>query len=447
LSTAVLDTTEPLSSAELTHRHILKFYSPLALSWIFMAVESPIALAVISRMPNAEICRAAFQPLMALAYLIESPVIDLLTTATTLGRDRKHYVQLSRFVWWIMAIVTLVHAIVTATPLYWAVMERIIGLDHRIAEVARPGLLLMIPWSAIIGWRRYLQGILIRNGETRLIGYGTAVRMATMASVAYSLFAWSSLPSIVTVGWALVSSVATESLFIHFASRHTIRTAFAADDPALDPISQRFLARFHLPLTATTLVTILSQPLVSAALARSPMSVLSLGAFQVASSLIWFHRTIVFALPEVVITLYREGAAAEKLKRFCLIVGLVTTGTMFLTAVTNLDSLIFRKLLGVNDPETIRTAHLCLQLSCFLPLLGALQAYLRGVLAAHHLTVSRLTAILVALICMVGTLAVGVAAQWPGVITASIAITLAQVAEFGVLAQAWRTGRAKLVTA
>ena len=102
LSTAVLDSPEPITSAELTHRHILKFYSPLALSWIFMAVESPIALSVISRMPNAEICRAAFQPLMALAYLIESPVIDLLTTATTLGKDRKHYVQLSRFVWWIM---------------------------------------------------------------------------------------------------------------------------------------------------------------------------------------------------------------------------------------------------------------------------------------------------------------------------------------------------------
>lgn len=412
-----------------------------------MAVEGPIAMSVISRMPNAEICRAAFQPLMAIAYLIESPVIDLLTTSTTLGKDRKHYVQLSRFVWWIMGIVTALHALVTATPLYWEVTEKIIGLDPKIAEVARPGLLLMIPWSAIIGWRRYLQGILIRNGQTRLIGYGTAVRMATMAAVAFSLYAWGALPSIVTVGWALVASVAAESIFIHFASRPTIRTALADDDPTLNPISQRFLARFHLPLTATTMVTILSQPLVSAALARSPMSVLSLGAFQVASSLIWFHRTIVFALPEVVITLYRDGRAAEKLKRFCLIVGLVTTGTMLLTAITNLDSVIFNKLLGVDDPETIRTAHLCLQLSCLLPLLGALQAYLRGVLAAHHLTVSRLAAILVALACMVGGLAFGVVARWPGVVTASVALTLAQVAEFSVLAQAWRTGRVKFAAA
>jgi hypothetical protein len=68
------------SEPALSHRHILKFYLPLALSWIFMAIESPIALSVISRMSNAEINAAAFQPLMALALLIESPVIDLLKT-------------------------------------------------------------------------------------------------------------------------------------------------------------------------------------------------------------------------------------------------------------------------------------------------------------------------------------------------------------------------------
>jgi progressive ankylosis protein len=431
---------------EINHRHIFRFYLPLALSWIFMAIESPIALSVISRMANAEINQAAFQPLMALALLIESPVIDLLTTATTLGKDRQHFEQLSRFAWRIMIFVTVVHTIVAVTPLYWTITLDLINLKREVAEAARPGLILMIPWSAFIGWRRYLQGLMIRHGQTRLIGYGTAIRMGTMSLVALALFLYSSLPSISIVSISLISSVGAEAIFAHFASRAVIQSHLASDNPELNPLTLRFLARFHLPLTATTIVTILSQPLISTALARSPEPILALGSFQVASSLIWLHRTIVFALPEVVITLYRHGNADAQLRKFCLMIGLITTGTLGLTAATNLDSWIFRVILGVTSEETIQMAHLCLAMSFLLPLFGALQSYLRGVLAAHHLTVSRLAAIFVSLACMLGTLVVGVVLRWPGVATACLALTLSQIAEFLVLARAWRTGQAKLAT-
>lgn len=431
---------------EITHRHILRFYLPLALSWIFMAIESPIALSIISRMANAEINAAAFQPLMALALLIESPVIDLLTTATTLGKDRQHYEQLSRFAWRIMILVTAVHILVSTTPLYWTITLDFIKLEPAVAEAARLGLIIMIPWSAFIGWRRYLQGLMIRHDQTRLIGFGTAIRMTTMCVVGLSLFRFSGLDSIPIVSIALISSVAAEAIFAHFASRSVIQNHLHSDDPALSRLTQRFLARFHLPLTATTVVTIFSQPLVSTALARSPESTLALASFQVASSLIWLHRTIVFALPEVVITLYQNGRADEKLKRFCLYIGLGTTSVMAITAATNLDSWIFREILGVQNEQMIQQAHLALGLSCLLPLMGALQSYLRGVLAAHHLTVSRLAAILVALTCMVSVLVAGVTLQWPGVATACAALTLAQVAEFLVLARAWQVGRAKLTT-
>ncbi len=409
-----------------------------------MAMESPIALSVISRMANAEISTAAFQPLMAMALWIESPVIDLLTTATTLGKDRQHYIQLSKFVMKVMLWVTVVHALIAATPLYWTVTEQIIGLKPAVAEAARAGLIVMIPWSAAIGWRRYLQGLMIRNGQTRLIGYGTAIRMSTMTVVSLSLYLFTHLPSIPIVSTGLICGVMAEASFAHWASRSTIQANLAYDDPALRPLTQRILANFHLPLTLTTMVTLMSQPLISAALARGPQSILALDSFQVASSIIWLHRTIVFALPEVVITLYRDGQSSAQLRRFCLYIGFGTTGVMAFTAFTNLDSFIFKQLLGVESEQVVHMAHLCLQLSCLMPLIGALQSYLRGMLAAHHLTVSRLAAILVSAVCLILLLALGVALQWPGVVTASVALTFALLAELAVLAQAWRSGQAKL---
>ncbi|MBN9503959.1 MAG: hypothetical protein BGO01_03100 [Armatimonadetes bacterium 55-13] len=433
-----------VESSGLSNSHIFRFYLPLALSWLFMAIESPIAMSVISRMANADISIAAFQPLMAVSLWIESPVIDLLTTATTLGKDRQHYVELSRFVWKIMAVVTVVHALVAATPLYWLLTEHVIGLDPRVSEVARPGLIVMIPWSALIGWRRYLQGLMIRNGQTRLIGMGTAVRMTTMALVAGGLYFLGSLSSIMVVSIGLVCAVAAEAGFAHWASRPTVASSLAFDEPGLRPLSQRFLAHFHLPLSLTTMVTLLGQPMVSTALARSPHSILALGAFQVASTLIWLHRTIVFALPEVVITLYRDAASSLKLKRFCLYIGLGTTSVMALTSLSRLDVFFFHTLLGVSDVQIIKTAHLAMLLSCFLPLIGAMQSYLRGMLAAHHLTVSRLAAMGVSVTCLILLLFVGVGMRWPGIVTSCVALTVSQLAELGVLGYSWRRGTVAL---
>lgn len=412
-----------------------------------MAIEAPIALGVISRMAHAEINAAAFQPLMALALWIESPVIDLLTTATTLGKDRQHYIQLSRFVLKLMLWVTVVHTLVAATPLYWIVTEQIIGLKPSIAEATRPGLIVMIPWSAFIGWRRYLQGIMIRNGQTRLIGFGTAVRMGTMAVVTIALYFATDLSSIPLVATGLVCAVGAEAMFAHWASRRTIHAFLSDDAPGLRPITERAIFDFHLPLTLTTMVTLLGQPLLSSALARSPNSTLALASFQFASTIIWLHRTIVFALPEVVITLYRDEQSMQKLRRFCIYVGFITTGTMALTAFTNLDSLIFKEVLGEKDERIVRMAHLALQLSCLLPMIGALQSYLRGILAVHHLTVSRLAAILVSITCLIGMLALGVALGWPGVVTSSVALTTAMLAELIWLGRAWQAGRAKLAIA
>jgi len=412
-----------------------------------MAIEAPIALSVISRMANAEISTAAFQPLMALALWIESPVIDLLTTATTLGKDRQHYHQLSRFVLKVMLWVTVVHTLVAATPLYWVVTEQIIGLKPAIAETARTGLILMIPWSAFIGWRRYLQGLMIRNGQTRLIGFGTAVRMTTMGVVAGTLYFLSNLESIPIVAAALVCGVGAEAAFAHWASRRTIQNDLDFDDPTLKPLTQKSIFKFHVPLTLTTMVTLLGQPLVSAALARSPSSTLALASFQVASAIIWLHRTVVFALPEVVITLYRDEQSMEKLRRFCIYIGFATTAVMAFTAFTNLDSFIFKRVLGETNEDVVHMAHLALKLSCFLPMIGALQSYLRGTLAAHHLTVSRLTAIAISMVCLIGMLILGVALQWEGVVTSSVALTTAMLAELVVLGRAWQAGQAKLAIA
>ena len=412
-----------------------------------MAIESPISIGLISRLPNSEINTAAFPILMSLALFIESPVIDLLSTSTTLAKRRQNYEQLTRFALYLIALVTFVHALVAFTPLFDIVVFNLIGAPKPVGEALRTAFAIMVPWSGFIGWRRYLQGILIRHGRTRLVGFGTLVRVSAMFLGGFLLFRVTELPGIVIAACALILSVASESIFVTWASRQVIRQHFTQDTgPNDDPLTMEKLMRFHLPLTATTLVMFLGNPMVNAALSRSPQPELSLAGWQVAATLMWMMRTIVYALPEVVITLQGSEQANRQLFRFCLGTGLICTSVMIFFAVTHLDQLFFVDVLET-QPTIAAVAHVAFLAACPLPLIGALQSYVRGMLTSKHLTVSRLYAIQVSLVTLIVMLVIGVVLKWPGVVTAVVGMTVSQTLELLVLGFAWQRGRRRLAAA
>jgi Na+-driven multidrug efflux pump len=426
-----LETATSAPAHPLDARAILTFFLPLALSWVFMAVEGPIAMAVVSRMADPEVGAAAFLVMMSLAIWIESPVIDLLSTSTTLSRDAASLARIRRFTLSLCAWVTVAHFLAVFTPLYGILVERILGVPKEVADAARPGLMVMLPWSALIGWRRYHQGILIRNGATKTVGAGTTVRAAVMAISAFLMFRFSGLPSASAVAWALVASVAAEAAFIHGASRDLVRQIQRAD-PIDEDLSTRRLLRFHLPLTATTMVTLLGTPVVTAALARTPNPVVILAAFQVASTVLFVFRTATFALPEVVITLYKDRQSRAALKRFCVTMGIVLSVALVLFAVSPLSGWVFERLLGAS-PQLARLASEALLWGALFPFLGALQGYVRGLLTSLRRTASRMAAIVAGMATLGAMLFAGLVLGWPGIALAGISYSVAMAVELAAL--------------
>lgn len=412
-----------------------------------MAVESPVTTAAISRRPFAEINTAALLIMMNVAFWMESPIMDLLTTSTTLAGSKARYEEITRFVIYLMLLVTAAHAILAFTPLYWVVSEGVIGVSHEIAAHARVGLMFMLPWAACIGWRRYLQGILIRFGHTRFVGLGTGFRVAGVSLASIALFYWTRLPGTEMAGIALMCGVGSEAAFIHWASRRVIREKFhherAGDAADVPPLGMRKLVAFHLPLSLTTVVLLCGTPIVSAALARMPNSVLNLAAYQVGSSFLWMFRSFTYALPEVVITLYKNADTAKTLSLFCAKVGAVASAALLLLAFTGLDRRYFVTVLGAT-PEIAFAAHLAFIFGALMPLAGATRSYVQGMLTAHHLTMPRLVAIATSVVVLAAGLAVGVLLRADGVVAASVAGTLSLVAEVWVLAIYWNRGKSSL---
>lgn len=393
-----------------------------------MGLEGPIIVQMIASVGIGEqraVWLAAFNALLAISLVIESPVIDLLSTSTTLCRGKITFGAISKFSLQLMAICTVVHALVVFTPIYGWITGH---YDPAVREALHAPLMVMLPWSAAIGWRRFKQGILIRSGRTRMIGFGTAVRVGTLIAVSFVLSRSSPLSGVMIAGIALASSVTAESIFVHFAAAGAIARLADGDEP----LAPRKLVSFHIPLTVTTAMVLSSNFLITQALAASADHKVSHAAYQVALAFMWLHRAVVFALPEVVITLYDHVSARPLLHRFSAIVSLSMTGLMLFWGLTGLDYQFFRTVLG-QDEVIARAAHWAFLGSALLPAINGAQAYVRGVLTAMHFTKPRMTAMGVGLAVMAITLLLGLQNKTSGIVLGAAAPTLAFAAELGVL--------------
>lgn len=156
---------------KLTYRQIIKTWWPLAFSWLLMSVEMPMLSAVIARLENPEINLAAYGGIVfPLSLIIESPVIMLLPASVALSKHRQAYQLIWRYMMGAGLLLTGLHALVAFTPLYYTVVQGLIGAPDEIVAPARIGLMLMLPWTWSIAYRRFQQGVLIRNGFSGAVG-------------------------------------------------------------------------------------------------------------------------------------------------------------------------------------------------------------------------------------------------------------------------------------
>jgi hypothetical protein len=427
----------------LAQRKILAFWLPLAASWVLMTLEGPFVQAAIARLPEPETSLAAFGIVVSLSVTIEAPVIMLLATTTALCRNGVAYVVLRRFMISLNIILTVVAAIIAFTPVYGLVVRGLMGVPAHIAEAAQPGMAIMILWSAAIGWRRFYQGVLIRFGQTRRITLGTIVRLFASAGTALMLTLWGRLPGVVVGSCALMVGVLAEATLVTWLVRPTVRTRLRDSRPAaaapgeiapVTPLTMRRVIGFHAPLAATSLLTLFSQPLISAGLARMAFPEQSLAAWPVANSLVLFARSFGLATQEVVIALSDGPGRLLALRRFAANVTIGSILALAFIAFTPLVDVYLTDVAGVSS-ELAGFIVPGVRAALFIPGLTTLQSWLRAVLMKGEATSSIYQAMGINLLVTALALIAGVVLNAPGIQMAAVALTVAMLAELGFLRQ------------
>jgi hypothetical protein len=419
----------------INQRSILLFWLPLASTWWMMAVEGPFLAALVARLADPEFNLGAYGVTFALAVLIESPVIMLMTASTALARDAESFDRLRRFALALSVGCTVALMLFLLPPVYDLFMVRLMALPNEIVRLAYPALWILLPWPGAIGYRRFYQGLMIRDGRTRMVALGTAIRVLAMSATGGVLFVWVVPAGAHLAAAALAVGVTAEALASRWMARPSVRRVLASPAPADRPaMGYGSIARFYYPLALTSLIGLSVHPMVTFLMGRAPSPVESLAVLPVVNSLSFLFRAGSLAFQEVTIALMGDRYAnLRALRRFTIGMGLVMSGGLALVALTPLSVVWFQVISGLS-PELAAFAIVPTMILVPLPFVSTFLSLFRGVLVTAHDTrfITMATALEVGVI-LVGFAIAAFAFGLIGVTAAAVGFLLGRMASVSFL--------------
>jgi hypothetical protein len=390
-------------TTERTQKAIFLFWLPMAATWLMMSVEGPFLAAVIARLADPRFNLAAHGIAFAFALLIEAPVIMMMSASTALAENRISFIRLRNFTYALNALVTAVQLLVLIPSVFRFLMLDLIAVPSEVADLTYWALWILLPWPGAIGYRRFYQGLLIREGLTRLVAVGTVVRLTAMASTGLSLFLFLRPPGAWVGAAALSMGVVAEGIASRIMARGSVRKLLATPLGGVDgkdreeetpegsrskeeELTYRRIIRFYYPLALTSLIGLAAQPLLTFFMGRAVAPLESLAVFPVVASLVFVFRSMGLSFQEVGIALM--GKSHEHilpLARFATVLGLATMGCLALVAFTPLADFWFVSVSGLT-PELAEFALVPTAILVPIAFLSVLLSFQRGILVVARRT-------------------------------------------------------------
>jgi len=403
---------------------VLWFWLPLAATWLMMSAEGPYVAAIIARMPDAAFNLAAYGVAFSLAWLVESPIMMLLTAANSLVSDRPSFLALRTFTYRLNAAVTAVMLVGILPPVFETVTGSLMGLPPDIARLVHVATAILVPWPAAIGYRRFYQGVLVRHGLARRVAYGTVLRLTSMSTTAAALALFSPLHGASIGASALATGVLVEAVASRLMARGVISSLPDAASGGAAALTQRAIFRFYYPLALTSIISLVTGPLLTFFMGRSRAPIESLAVLPVVQSLVFLFRSGGVAFQEVGVALMgRAGEHQREVSRALRILAWCATGALAMVLFTPIAHVWFQQVSGLS-PDLADFALAPARLLVLLPAMEYWLSYQRSrfILNGQTRVITVATAVEVTGIALLLFVGIG----WLGVVGA-VAGSVAQI--------------------
>ena len=432
----------------LSYKKIFKFWLPLSATWLMMSVENPFLTALIARLPNPEYNLAAYGVAFALALIVESPVIMLMSASVALVKDDYTFYKLRNFVYSVNFLITLCILILIIPPIFYALTIDFMNLPYKVAELTHKAVILLIPWPASIGYRRFYQGIMISSNATRRVAYGTVIRMFSMFLTAVILNYYFHLDGVVIGASALSSGVIMEAITSRFMAHKFIKNVKQKKNyDEQNNLSYNEIIKFYYPLVLTSTISLGIHPVVTFFIGQSNRALESLAVLPVLNGLIFFFRSFGLSFQEVGIALMGQKSGYYKLRNFAIGIAVSVVAGVSIISFTPLSMIWFQKVAGLSL-QLAEFSILPLMLYTIFPATTAwinfqrsLLVYSRNTKPITYATIIEVLGITITLFITIKFLSVF------GVIAAVVAYTLGRLCSNIYLTQSFNAEKNKLLAA
>jgi hypothetical protein len=341
-----------------------------------MTSELVITTAVIARLAAPEINLAAWGIVFAISTVIQAPAQMLLPSSTALSTDATSHARLRRYALTVIACLTALHAAVALTPLYGLLM-RAIGAPEAITGVARLALVIMTPWSFGTGYRRFQQGVLIRFGHSRVVIFGTVIRLSCTSALLAAGYAIGDVAGAVVAATAIIVGVLAEAAYTQIRAIPVVEGPLRQARASFRAMTPRRFFDFFWPLVLMTILTMFVQALVAASLGHLPRTLDSLAVWPVLFGFLMVLQSPGMAYTEVVISQLGQRGSVPALRQFTFGLASAVTVVLLIMVSTPLARLWFVHVAGLSEPLA-RLAENALWLGLILPGLRVLQSWYQG---------------------------------------------------------------------
>lgn len=316
--------------------------------------------------------------------------------------------------------------VILVAPVSSFALMRVMGLNEGIATLTRMALwgLAVAPFA--VAWRKTGQGLLIADQDTRPIGVAAVWRLGVSMAGVVSLAA-AGVPAPLAGGAALSLGALTEGFWIW---RAAVRRRLSPVEDAPLPRA-RAIGAFHAPVAGVILLSVLPQPLIASAIARTPVAGDALAAWVVVYGLVYLVNGSVEETESVTQAL---GTAGEALaRRFCVLLGVGMTCAWLCLSVLGPAQFYIETAMGLtNLAGTMALGALWPTFA--LPIVLALRGWLRGRALLADRPAINATAMAVNVAVVAGLLALVVPSGTAAAVTGgTVCLTVGLMTETGIL--------------
>lgn len=361
----------------LTYKRIFLFWIPLAATWLMMSVEGPFLASLIARMNNPEFNLAAHGVAFSFALIIEAPIIMIMSASNALTKNYFSFIRLRNYTYFLNFVISVIMLCFLYPPLFDFVTISLINLPTEVASLTYTATLILLPWPASIGYRRFYQGIMIRHNLTRRVAFGTIVRLSAMAFTAVILYRMGNIPGVIVGAGALSAGVISEAVASRLMTIRVIKEIKKSHNESDEKITYKEITQFYYPLALTSILSLAVQPMVIFFIGQSYMALESLAVLPVVNSFLFIFKSFGFAYQDAAIALRKEGYI--QLRNFAIGLGTILTLIISIIAFTPISGLWFFDVSGLSN-NLSGLAGDVLKLMILLPALEVLINFQRAIL-------------------------------------------------------------------